>query len=46
VRNRKRNGVGIEFTELTHDTKEHLKLMTSERAKLVQPLKKSTASED
>ena len=38
VRNRKRNGVGIEFTELTHETKEHLKVLTSERAKFVQPL--------
>jgi len=46
VRNRKRNGIGIEFTELTRETQDHLKLMTSERSKFVQPLKKGTASED
>ena len=46
VRNRKRNGVGIEFTELTHETKEHLKVLTSERAKFVQPLKKSASHSD
>jgi hypothetical protein len=46
VRNRKRNGVGIEFTELTHDSKEHLKSLSSERAKFVQPLKKGTHHSD
>ena len=46
VRNRKKNGVGIEFTELTHETKEHLKTLSSERAKFVQPLKKSAHHSD
>jgi hypothetical protein len=46
VRNRKRNGFGIEFTELTHETKEHLKTLTSERAKFVQPLKKAAHSDE